>query len=126
MPDYVDDPPEVVARVRKICGALPDAHEEPAYAGFRWRIRKRTFVWVWTRALEHGALTRLQFRSPDPELSFLVAAGHPFEQAGWGSDVVNMYVDDTTDWDEVAELLTESYCVLAPKKLVALVDRPGG
>ena len=31
----------------------------------------------------------------------------------------------TTDWAEVAELLTESYCVLAPKKLVALVDRPG-
>jgi len=25
---------------------------------------------------------------------------------------------------EVAELVTESYCVLAPKKLVELVDRP--
>jgi hypothetical protein len=28
------------------------------------------------------------------------------------------------DWDEVAELLPESYCVLAPKKLAALVSRP--
>jgi len=28
------------------------------------------------------------------------------------------------DWGEVAELVTESYCVLAPKKLVALVERP--
>ncbi len=26
--------------------------------------------------------------------------------------------------DEVAELMTESYCVMAPKKLLALVDRP--
>jgi hypothetical protein len=25
----------------------------------------------------------------------------------------------------VREIVTESYCVLAPKKLVALVDRPG-
>jgi hypothetical protein len=25
----------------------------------------------------------------------------------------------------VQEIVTESYCVLAPKKLVALVDRPG-
>jgi hypothetical protein len=36
-----------------------------------------------------------------------------------------MVLDDHTDWEEVAELMTESYCVLAPKKLVALVDRPG-
>jgi hypothetical protein len=35
-------------------------------------------------------------------------------------------LDDDVDWDEVAELLTESYCLLAPKKLVALVDRPTG
>jgi hypothetical protein len=55
----------------------------------------------------------------------LRSAGHPFFYAGWGRDVVGMVLDDSTDWTEVAELLTESYCVLAPKKLVALVDRPG-
>ena len=36
-----------------------------------------------------------------------------------------MILDDHVDWSEIAELLTESYCVLAPQKLVALVDRPG-
>jgi hypothetical protein len=35
-----------------------------------------------------------------------------------------MVLDAAVDWDEVAELLTESYCVLAPKKLGELVDRP--
>jgi hypothetical protein len=35
-----------------------------------------------------------------------------------------MVLDDHTDWDEVRELVIESYCVLAPKKLVDLVDRP--
>ncbi|HEX6311378.1 MAG TPA: hypothetical protein VF152_07095 [Acidimicrobiia bacterium] len=35
-----------------------------------------------------------------------------------------MIVDARVDWDEVAELVTESYCVLAPRKLVDLVDRP--
>jgi hypothetical protein len=29
------------------------------------------------------------------------------------------------DWTEVAELLTESYCVQAPQKLVRQVRRPG-
>jgi len=35
-----------------------------------------------------------------------------------------MVLDEAVDWDEVAELLTDSYCVLAPKALAALVDRP--
>jgi hypothetical protein len=37
-----------------------------------------------------------------------------------------MVLEAGVDWDEVGELLTESYCVLAPKKLVSLVDRPAG
>ena len=32
-----------------------------------------------------------------------------------------MVLTETTDWDELRELLTESYCILAPKKLVALL-----
>jgi hypothetical protein len=43
---------------------------------------------------------------------------------GWGRDAVGMVLDDDTDWDEVGELVTDSFCVMAPKKLVALVDRP--
>jgi N6-adenosine-specific RNA methylase IME4 len=36
-----------------------------------------------------------------------------------------MVLEEGVDWDEVRELVTESCCVLAPKKLVARVDRPG-
>ena len=39
-------------------------------------------------------------------------------------DVMGMVLDNATDWDEVLELVTESYCLLAPKKLVAQVERP--
>jgi hypothetical protein len=36
-----------------------------------------------------------------------------------------MFIDvDATDWDEVAELVTDSYCLLAPQRLVARVARP--
>jgi len=35
-----------------------------------------------------------------------------------------MVLDGRTDWDEVAELMTESYCTMAPRKLVERVDRP--
>jgi hypothetical protein len=35
-----------------------------------------------------------------------------------------MFLDETTDFDDVAELLLGSYRVLAPRKLVELVDTP--
>ena len=31
-----------------------------------------------------------------------------------------------TDWGEVEELLTESYCILAPRRLAELVERQKG
>jgi len=71
-----------------------------------------------------SVVTIMAFRSPDEERSVLVASGHPFFFLGWGRNAVGMVLDDGTDWEEVRELVTESYCLLAPKKLVALVDRP--
>ena len=35
-----------------------------------------------------------------------------------------MVLEADVDWAEVTELITESYCVVAPKKLAARIDRP--
>lgn len=50
--------------------------------------------------------------------------GSPVLPAPVGTDVLGMVLDADVDWAEVAELLIESYCLLAPRKLVELVDRP--
>lgn len=55
------------------------------------------------------------------ERSVLEHAGPPFFSPVWFEDIVGLELDGGTDWDEVAELCTESYCHLAPKKLVARV-----
>ena len=53
--------------------------------------------------------------------------GLPYFHGGWGRDQVGMVLDAATDWAELGELLTESYCVLAPATLVAQVrSRPHG
>jgi hypothetical protein len=133
--EYADVPPKVVAQLRAICLGLPDAYEEEAWAGTRWMVRKKTFAHVLTveggsdsahtrAARVDGPTTLVTFRAAGEELAMLREAGFPYFYAGWGRDVVGMVLDTTTDWDEVAELMTESYCVRAPKKLVALVDRP--
>ena len=124
MSDYSDAPDEIVALVRSACEHLPEIREEKAWAGTRWRIRQRTFAHVLGVDRPDGHDVVLSFRSQGPELEVLRRVGHPFFFLGWGRDAMGMVLDDDTEWDEVAELLTESYCVLAPKKLVALVDRP--
>ncbi len=122
---YTDDvPDDIEARVRARCLALPDAYEERAWVGTRWMVRKRTFAHVLGVEVEAGPLVVLSFRSAGDELEVLRDAGHPFFVLGWGRDAIGMVLDAATDWDEVRELVTESFCVLAPKKLIALVDRP--
>jgi predicted DNA-binding protein (MmcQ/YjbR family) len=130
-----DAPPEIEDRLREICLALPDAYQEQAWVGTRWRVRKRTFAHVltvdreWPAAYAKAATLAspacvVTFRSPAEEMGALLGSGYPYFRAGWGYDVVGTIVDaGQTDWDEVAELLTDSYCVLAPKKLVGLVHR---
>ena len=123
---YVDDVPEELEdRLRAIGETLPDAYEERAWVGGRWRVRKQTFAQL--LAIDDEGEPRrvvLTFRSQGEELEVLKNAGHPFFLLGWGRDAMGMVIDDDTDWDEVAELVTESYCTRAPKKLVALLDRP--
>lgn len=38
-----------------------------------------------------------------------------------GPDVVGMVLDPDVDRTELAELLTESFCLLAPRRLASLV-----
>ena len=65
----------------------------------------------------------LTFRASGDELAALTAAGPPFFKPVWFRDIVGLTITDDVDWDEVAELVTESYCLLAPKQLAARVGR---
>jgi hypothetical protein len=130
-----DVPPAVVERLRRMCLALPDAYEETAWVGIRWCIRKKTFAHVlaideqWPPAYARaaaatGPLVVLTFKAHGEELDVLREHGRPFWAPQWRADEVGLVIDDTTDWGDVAELVTESYCVLAPKRLAAQVERP--
>lgn len=126
---------ELLVGVRAIALALPEVHEEPAWVGTRWRVRGRTFAHLLTieggRPQSHaraagtaGPCPVLTFRSSGLELETLRRTGPPFFGAPWRGDEVGLQMGDGVDWDEVAELLTDSYCLLAPKRLAASVVRP--
>ncbi|MGB7819078.1 MAG: MmcQ/YjbR family DNA-binding protein [Ornithinibacter sp.] len=133
-PSRIEPSGDVVARVAFTALALPDAYEEDAWTGVRWRVRNRTFAHVvvaqegYTSAYRDMTgvttpTTVLTFRSSGDELQALAHAGPPFYRPPWSPTVVGMVLDDDTDWEEVAELVTESYRFCAPQKLGRRLDR---
>lgn len=134
MGERIAVPSSVVDRLRKICLAMPEVRQEQAWVGTRWRVRSHTFAHVvpidngWPPAYVRaagspGPLVVLTFRSEGEELAALTMVGRPFFKPEWWGDILGMEIDDDTDWTEVAELITESYCLLAPKKLSEQVLR---
>ena len=125
---------DVVARLAAIALALPEAVEQDAWTGVRWRIRSKTFAHVMVAQEGYESSYRdftgitepttvLTFRASGDELLALTHAGPPFYQPPWSPTIVGMVLDDATDWAEVAELITESYRFCAPQRLVRLLDR---
>jgi len=122
--EYADVPAAVVAELRSVCLGLPESVEKQVWAGTQWRVRNRMYAHVLTVDFADGPVTVMTFRSSGPELDALRSAGHPFFRPAWGANLVGMVLDSDVNWDEVIELIIESYCALAPRKLVEQIDRP--
>ncbi len=56
-------------------------------------------------------LFRITFRAEAGEAPAFEHFGPGHFRAGWGNNVVGLLLDRSTDWDELAELLTDSYCL---------------
>ncbi len=115
-----------VARVRAICLALPEAVEKPFgdHTSPAFRVRDKFFVMV----AEDGSTMTLKapkgvqgiLINSDPDRFFVPKyVGH----IGWVG--VRLDLPTPPDWDEMAEMITESYCLTAPKRLAARVAPAG-
>jgi predicted DNA-binding protein (MmcQ/YjbR family) len=115
-----------LVRLTKICLALPEATREVMgkHAGFQ--VRKRTFAYFLND--HHGdgmvAVTckvlpgdNSALAATDPGRFYLPAY---IGSRGW----VALRLDvGEIDWDEVVELVTHSYRLVAPKRLAGMVSR---
>lgn len=123
-----------VARLGDFCLSLPEVVEETAWVGTRWRVRGKTFAHVLPlfggrpasyaeAAGIDGPAIILTFRVTVEDGELLARLGLPHFAARWGRGVGGLVLDGTEDWVEISELVTESYCLLAPAKLAARVLR---
>jgi predicted DNA-binding protein (MmcQ/YjbR family) len=86
-------------------------------------IRRRSFcLLVATEGPTDNSVPRLVLRADPEERDALLSIGRPFFVARAGRGRIGVLLSNHTDWEEIRELVTESYSVLAPKKLTALLD----
>lgn len=116
-----DVPDAWVRRLDTIITRFPEVAQERAWVGVCWRVRRATVAHVFGG---EDQLFRITFRTVAAELPAFEHLGPPYFRASWGVNVVGLLLDRSTDWTELAELLTDSYCLQAPTLLAERVPRP--
>lgn len=118
-------PPRPITRLRRLCLALPEAHEVEAWGEPTFRVRNKMFATfaaannhhgggrpaVWYKAAPGEQDLRIR---RDPDRYFKPPYVGP---SGW----IGMWLDGAVDWDELGEDLRDAYRLIAPKKLAGLV-----
>ena len=124
------DPPtmagEALARAGSIAERLPGVEVITNALGCYFAVRRRNFAQICTIVGRSGnPITMVVVRPPAGEREAFLAMGHPYLSRGPHddrNDRIAVVIEPTTDWDEIAELMTDSYRRSAPKKLVAMLD----
>lgn len=127
-------PPAVLHQLRLICLDLPEAVEQQAWVGIRWVVARKNFAHVlmieagsppaYAKAAgSDGPLCVLTFRGQHPAINAPRFRRAPFFRPPWFDNIVGLGIDASTDWEDVQDLLVQSYCLLAPKRLSGRIER---
>lgn len=112
---------DAIARIREICLALPEVAEKPfgGHTAPSFRVRDKLFVMT---SEDGGSMTfkgapgmQEALVAAEPERFFVPAY---VGSKGW----IGARLDAAHDWDEIAELIRDSYRMVAPRRLAALSD----
>lgn len=104
-------------RMRAVALVLPEATEELTWGTeINFRVRKKIFLFP-------GSGASICVKADREELPALLddprCRPAPYLARGW---IVLDFDTAKVDWDEVRELVTTSYCLIAPKTLAAKVQ----
>ena len=117
-----------VTRLRRICLALPEAHEVETWGEPTFRVCNKMFATFASATNHHGKGRESVWCKAAPgNQDFMVQAAPerffvpPYVGAyGW----VGVWLDGEVDWTELAELLRDAYRLKAPRRFQALLDEP--
>jgi predicted DNA-binding protein (MmcQ/YjbR family) len=121
-----DRPSKPLACPRKLCLALPEAHEVKAWGEPTFRVRNRMFAMYADAGNHHGGGRHAVWckAAPGAQLLMVTAAPKRFfvppymGPSGW----IGVWPDGQADWARVANILRDGYRLVAPRRLGALLD----
>ena len=120
-------PPRPLTRLRKLCLALPEAHEVEAWSAPTFRVKNKQFAMYVADANHHHDGRPAVWIKAAPENQAAMIAADPKRffkppyvgPSGW----IGVFLDGTPDWEELRGLLVDGYRRAAPKKLAMLVEQ---
>lgn len=124
-------PEKILTRISALCLSLPEVTAQVDYSRVRVRstshsfcIRQRSFcLLIAVEGASGKTVPQLVLRADPVDVDALRSLGHPFYGSRAGPDRIRMVLADDPDWDEIRELLTTSYRMVAPKRLSARLPR---
>jgi len=114
-------------KVRRICLELPEAHEVEAWGEPTFRVRNKLFAMYAAPNNHHGSgRPALWIKSTHVNQDLLIRSdadrffSPPYVgPSGW----VGMYLDKRPDWEILESIVRDAYCLTAPRKLSAAIER---
>jgi hypothetical protein len=118
-------PPRPLSRLRKLCLALPEAHEVEAWGSPTFRVRNKIFAMYADAGDHHGGghyAAWVKAKAVNQRLMIDAAPNRFFSPpyvgpSGW----IGVWLESGCDWDELRDLLKDGYRMTAPRKLLALL-----
>jgi hypothetical protein len=119
-------PEQGLAPLRKLCLALPEAHEVTAWGEPTFRVRNKMFATYAKAGNHHGDGRPAVWCKAQADNQTLMVRAAPDRffvppyvgPSGW----IGVWLDRRPDWRELAGLLQDGYRLVAPRRLTALLD----
>jgi predicted DNA-binding protein (MmcQ/YjbR family) len=117
-------PAERLERIRALCLALPEAFEQETWEHPTFRVGGGNGKIFCTAATDGSSAT---MKADPEEREAVLAQGDPYFLPPYvgGKGWVGVRLDrPDPDWDELAELIATSYCLIAPQRLSRRITAP--
>ena len=110
---------EALAKIRKICLSLPDTKETITWGKPHFRVGEKIFAGYGEEKGKRVVGFKLEMSHASIAVQIRGFSRAPYVgHKGW----VSLDTDSIKDWDEVREMILESYRLIAPKKSLAKLN----
>ena len=108
---------EAIEPLRQICLSFPEAVEKETWGHPTFRVNDKMFVMCSTDDTTGPTMT---LKAPAGEQELLLASSVRFFYPSYvgANGWIGIKLSNSTDWDEVRELVDDSYRLIAPKRLL--------